>query len=182
MFQCYFIFSSFPCCKILMIQVRVIYNLSYQYKPKLNLIFQFLPPNVRIDQVSIWLCDSNQELEDSDGKSLDIPLILNLYGIHMRDILVLFTVLDLVLVLKKLSIIELNLTYIGPIIGGTYLLPSHMNLIEKGIYKKENILWFVNYVYVKLLIFSSTLIESKCPSYLPLKRALILSPFTYIGQ
>ena len=42
---------------------------------------QYYPPiisqNVPIDQVPIDLCDWNQELEDSDGPYIGLPLLLN---------------------------------------------------------------------------------------------------------
>ena len=109
-----------------MIQLRVICHLSSQAKPKLNLIFQLPPPKIRVDLVAIDLRDCNQELEDSTVLSMGLPILLNCYGMHLMSIMVVYTVLDLAVVVINLRIFEIDLPSIGPIIENTYLVPAHI--------------------------------------------------------
>ena len=45
--------SSLSCRQLPMIQVSVIYHLSYQYKPKFNLVFQFSPNKYALTKLQL---------------------------------------------------------------------------------------------------------------------------------
>ena len=82
------------------------------------LILQLFHKNVLIYQVAIDIHDCNQYLEDSAGPYVGFPLVLNYYAMYPADFVVVYTVLDLVVVVKHLRIIEPELPYIVHIIEG----------------------------------------------------------------